>query len=366
MKKIILITLISVQGVLIFSYGQNRRKTENVFIITLDGLRWQEVFTGADSLLITNKTFVKDPVGLSATYWAETATERRATLMPFLWKDLARQGQIYGNRNYRNNVNVTNTMWFSYPGYNEILCGYADDTRIKTNNKILNPNVTVLEYINRDQKFNGKVAAFGSWDVFPYIINEERSGVPVNAGFEKATGSSLSEKEKILNELQDEVPSPWATVRLDAFTHHFLMEHLRKHTPKVVYVAYGETDDFAHDGKYDAYLRSARQSDAFIKQLWQYVQSTPAYKDKTTFIITTDHGRGTIPLDAWRNHGREVAGADQIWFAVIGPDTPPAGEIKTAGQVYQNQFAKTVAAFLGIDYKSVSPIGEVIKGVVKK
>lgn len=357
--------LIGLQGILIFSHAQNKRKTENVFIITLDGLRWQEVFTGADSLLITNKTFVKDPVGLNTTFWAETSQERREVLMPFFWSVLARQGQIFGNRKYGNNVNVTNTMWFSYPGYNEILTGYADDARIRTNNKVLNPNVTILEYLNKDPKFKGKVAAFGSWDVFPFIINEERSGVPVNAGFEKAVGT-LSDNEKFLNQLLDEVPSPWSTVRLDAFTHHYLLEHLKQETPKVVYISYGETDDFAHDGKYDAYLKSARQTDNFIKQLWEYTQSTPAYKDKTTFIITTDHGRGSTPLDAWKNHGRDVPGADQIWFAVMGPDTPPTGEMKKRGQFFQNQFAKTAAAFLGVDYKTVSPVGDIVNGVIKK
>jgi hypothetical protein len=201
-------------------HSQNRR-TENVFILTLDGLRWQELFTGADSTLIVNKSFVKDPVGLNTQFWADTPEARRKLLMPFFWETIAKQGQLYGNRNYGNYVNVSNTMWFSYPGYNEILCGYPDDARIRTNNKILNPNVTVLEYLNRDSRFKGKVAAFGSWDVFPFIINEERSGIPVNAGFEKSEGTEISTREKFLNELQDQVPSPWATVRLDAFTHHY-------------------------------------------------------------------------------------------------------------------------------------------------
>jgi hypothetical protein len=365
MKKSILISLICIPGILICSHAQNKLKTENIFIITLDGLRWQEVFNGADSMLITNKTFVKDPVGLNTTFWAETGRERRTVLMPFFWNVLAKQGQLYGNRKYKNNVNVTNTKWFSYPGYNEILSGYADDARIKTNNKILNPNVTVLEYLNKNPEYIGKVAAFGSWDVFPYIINEDRSGIPVNAGFEKAKGA-LSEKEKFLNQLQDEIPSPWSTVRLDAFTHHYLIEHLKKEAPKVVFISYGETDDFAHDGKYDAYLKSARQTDSFIRLLWEFVQTTPVYRDKTTFIITTDHGRGTIPLEAWKNHGDDVPGADQIWFAVIGPDTPAMGEIKKPGQFYQNQFAKTAAAFLGVEYKSASPVGDVIGGAIRK
>lgn len=203
--------------------------------------------------------------------------------------------------------------------------------------------------MNNTPEFKGKVAAFGSWDVFPFIINESRSGVPVNAGYEKATGD-LSEREKLLNEMQSQIPQEWGSVRFDAFTHHYAFEYLKKHQPRVVYIAYGETDDFAHDGRYDAYLKSAWQSDQYIKQLWDWVQSNTRYKDKTTFIITTDHGRGTVPIATWRSHGKDIRGADQIWIAVMGPDTPPLGEFQTAGQLYQNQVARTAAAFLGVDY----------------
>jgi len=362
MKKIytILLLLAVTQWV-----SAQKLKTENIFIITLDGLRWQELFSGADSALITNKEYVSDPLDLKHRFWAETPDERRKILMPFFWNEISSKGQLYGNRYLGSKVDCSNYMWFSYPGYNEILCGFADDERIKSNNKIDNPNVTVLEFLNRMPAYKGKVAAFGSWDVFPYIINRTRSGIPVNAGFETASGSNLTEREKFLNELQPQIPSPWGGVRLDGFTHHYALEHIKKNKPKVVYISYGETDDFAHDGKYDAYLKSAYQTDKFIETLWKYVQTTPQYKDKTTFIITTDHGRGTIPLDTWKSHGTKIDGAGEIWMAVIGPDTPALGEVKDVSQYYQNQVAKTAAAFLGIEYTNEKPVGNVISPMIK-
>lgn len=344
-------------------FGQ--QKTENVFIITLDGFRWQELYTGADSALIGNKDYVRDTEELKSRFWKSTPQQRRQTLMPFFWSTIAKQGQLYGNRKYGNLVNCSNKMWFSYPGYSEILCGFADDARINSNDKIDNPNVTVLEFLNSTPEFKGKIAAFGSWDVFPFIINEKRSGVPVNAGYEKATGD-INEREKLLNEMQFQIPPEWGTVRFDAFTHHYAMEHLKKHTPRILYVAYGETDDFAHGGHYDSYLKSAWQTDQFIQQLWEWAQSHPQYKDKTTFIITTDHGRGTVPLDTWRGHGDEIEGADQIWMAVIGPDTPALGEVKSQRQYYQNQVAKTAAAFLRVDYKNERKVGEVVSAMMEE
>ena len=352
-------------AILSFPAFSQKSKTENIFIITLDGLRWQELFNGADSLLITNKAFVNDTTDLKERFWAKTGEERRKILMPFFWSTLASKGQLYGNRKFDNKVNCSNTMWFSYPGYNEILCGFADDERINSNKKINNPNVTVLEFLNKLPQYQGKVAAFGSWDVFPYIINEERSNVPVNAGFEKATGPKLTDREKFLNTLQDEIPGPWGSVRLDAFTHYFALEYLKKNHPRVLYVAYGETDDFAHDGKYDQYLRSARRTDQFIQDLWNWAQSQDQYRGKTTFLITTDHGRGTIPVETWRSHGDKIAGAGGIWLAVIGPDTPATGEQKNSAQHYQNQVAKTAAALLGVDYKNDKKVGEKISSALK-
>ncbi len=325
------------------------KATENIFLITLDGLRWQELFNGADSLLIDDSGYVDDPEALVEEFWHDDPLERRKMLMPFFWSTIASQGQLHGNRRHGSKVDCSNYMWFSYPGYSEILCGFADDERIKSNDKIQNPNVTVLEWLNNQKEFKGNVAAFGSWDVFPYIINEERSGVPVNAGFEKALDNP-TEKETFLNRLQDEIRGPWGTVRLDVFTHHYAMEYLRANSPRVLYVAYGETDDWAHGGDYDQYLKSARQTDAYIKELWDYAQSNAQYRGKTTLIITTDHGRGTHPKRTWRDHGTRIPDAGQIWIAAVGPGFAALGEVKEEQQSYQNQVARTVVELLGKEY----------------
>lgn len=348
MKKISLLLL------LITSFISAQDKDQKVILITLDGLRWQELFTGADEKLVANKEYVANPEGLKRMFWKETPEERRTALFPFVWNFVAESGQIHGNRNVGSKVNLTNTMWFSYPGYNEILTGAADDVNIKSNDKIYNPNITILELLNNTADFKNKVAAFGSWDVFPFIINDERSGIPVNAGFRNAEGD-LTEKEEFLNQLQTEIPSPWGSVRLDAFTHHYAKEYIQKEHPKVVYISYGETDDFAHDGHYEAYLKSAHTTDSFIKDLWEYVQADPFYKDNTIFIITTDHGRGTTPLKTWRSHGRDIKGADEVWLIAFGANVNTLGEVKHDEQLYSNQIAPTILNILNtkIDTKTM-------------
>ncbi|WP_053975872.1 alkaline phosphatase family protein [Mangrovimonas xylaniphaga] len=345
MKRI----LLSV-GVLLLSMStvkaQTKTDTPKVVVITMDGLRWQELFSGADVKLVENKKYVDNPKRLKTEFWRENPNERRATLMPFVWGQVAKMGQIHGNRNLGSYVNLTNNMWFSYPGYNEILTGKADDEHITSNEKINNPNVTFLERLQNTSAYNGKIAAFGSWDVFPYIINEERSGIPVNAGFKTAKGDSLSQKELFLNELQPEVPSPWDSVRLDAFTAGYAVEYMKREHPEVVYVAFGETDDFAHDGEYDSYLKAARNTDGLIKKLYDFTQQDDFYKDNTVFIISTDHGRGEKPVDDWRNHGRKINGADQVWMIVFGQGVEALGEVSSEERLFTNQIAPTVLEIL--------------------
>ena len=169
---------------------KNKATNPKIILITLDGLRWQDLYTGADPLLIANSAYVEDTTELKEHFWKDSPVKRREALMPFFWTEVVKMGQLHGNRALNSKVDVTNTLWFSYPGYNEILTGKADDDRITSNDKRNNPNKTILELSNNLPQYKGKVAAFGSWDVFPYIVNEERSGVPVNAGFELATKST--------------------------------------------------------------------------------------------------------------------------------------------------------------------------------
>lgn len=291
MKKVLLFFCFTIWAVVACA----QQKTENVILITLDGFRWQELFGGAEQRLIS-KDFVSDSAGVVKKFWAETPEQRRQRLLPFFWGTVAKEGQLYGNRQYKNFVNVSNNQWFSYPGYSEILCGFADNERIHSNDKMDNPNTNVLEVINQQKDFKGKVAAFSSWDVFPNIINTGRSGVPVNAGIVEAKGN-LTEREKWTNELMHQVPNPLGDVRLDAFTFHYALEYLKKNNPRVLYIAFDETDDFAHGGKYDLYLHAAQYTDGFIKALWEWCQSNEKYRNKTTFIITTDHGRGCDKKD---------------------------------------------------------------------
>jgi len=75
-------------------------KTQNVFLIVSDGLRWQEIFTGADSLLMNHEHggIWDNEDTLRRAFWRATPAERRAALFPFLWGTVAKSGQLIGNQ----------------------------------------------------------------------------------------------------------------------------------------------------------------------------------------------------------------------------------------------------------------------------
>lgn len=326
-----------------------KTKTQNVILVMTDGLRWQEVFTGAEAILMTKENGgVSDAEGLKKMYWRESAEERRRALMPFLWTVMAQKGQVYGNLELGSNAYVTNGHNFSYPGYSETLCGFADP-RIDSNDKIPNPNVTVLEWLNKKPAFRGKVAAFAAWDVIPFVINAGRAGFPVNAGYDPFT--AISPRLEFLNLLKAETPHVWEDEPFDVIPFHTALEYVKARKPRVLYLSLGETDDWAHGGNYTEYLNATHRVDAYLKMLWDTVQSMPAYRDKTTLIFSPDHGRGEAPL-TWKSHGEKVPDSKNIWMAFLGPDTPALGERKQIPAVTQSQVAATLAAFLGEDYAS--------------
>lgn len=355
MKRIILL-MFALQTLHVFS-----QKIENIIIITTDGFRWQEVFKGMDSAIANNGKFNQgDSAGIFSKYWADDVNERRKKLLPFLWSTIEKNGQVYGNRSLGNNVNVANPYWFSYPGYNEIFTGYPD-TLVNSNDYQPNPNTTLLEFFNKLDKYKSKVAAFGAWNAFERILNTYKSGVPVFNAFNlQVTKNETYEQWQFRNMLKDSYKPFGEEECLDVFTHYQAMNWLQTKKPKVLYISYGETDEWAHEGRYKDYLNAANMVDKWINDLWAYVQRTPAYKNKTALFITVDHGRGDKQKEKWTSHNAKIEGADEIWFAVMGPGISAKGEVKQPAQFYQKQFAQTIAHMLGLHFSCEHPVGEKI------
>lgn len=314
-------------------------------MIALDGMRWQEIFGGIDSSLMNDPSYTQEKGFMKKTFW-DTDPLVSKKLFPFLWHIIASQGQLYGNRNIGNFANVANPYRLTYPGFSETLTGIPD-TAVKGNALVKSHNPNVLEFIDAQPAYNDQVAAFTTSMLFPYILNKWRNTLFINAdddslAFPGPVMQLLNDMEKLSAKPTGERP--------DLLTYFAGREYLKTRHPKLLYIALGETDAFAHDGSYDQYIGAAHAEDAMIADLWRLLQSLPQYKNKTTLILTCDHGRGSHNKQDWRDHGVAIKESGEIWIAAIGPDTSPGGEITDKTQVWQGQLAATMAALLGLTY----------------
>jgi len=327
-------------------------KTKNLILVTADGLRWQEIFSGIDPILMNrDDTGMKDADDLRDSLWADSPEKRRRLLMPFLWTKLVPNGVLFGNAERKAAVTLRNQHRFSYPGYSEILTGRPQDDVIDSNALRPNPSRTVLEILRERWALpRSKVALFGSWSIFAGIGARDPESITMNAGFQRLEIDGASPRLKELSRLQFEILTPWRTVRHDYITFEMATEYLKTAQPRALYIALGEIDDWAHNRRYDRVLETARYFDDCLRQLWEIVQSDPNYRDQTTLLVATDHGRGSTPAD-WHGHGGKVKEAGRVWIAAIGPDTPARGEAAKAPNITQSDIAPTMLELAGLDYQ---------------
>lgn len=308
--------------------GQNR-----LIFVTIDGVRWQELFHGAASRVIDDPRRTPDRARVRKAYLTNQPAE---ALTPFLHSVEKEGGVLLGNRDKNYCMRVGNRYWFSYPGYNEMLTGKTD-TWANTNDPVVNPDITILEWLNAMPGYAGKVRAYATWDNFRNILNQKRSRIPVNDPSSPLPAS---------------VPA-----KGDARTQALALQSLRTEDPRVLFVGFGETDEVAHEGHYDRYLEALHAADGYIRELWQAAQADPHWAGHTTLIVTTDHGRGLADLDNenWRRHSSGIdaagvfhpedswPGSDQTWAAYLGP-RPVEPTAKPAEQLWPCSTTSQVAA----------------------
>lgn len=324
--------------IVVKNFSQNVSSSPNIILITSDGLRWQEVFKGFDAKIgwnIDNETILK--------YQSYSADSSRQKLMPFFWNTLVPNGNLYGNRSYKNTINTKNYHRFSYPGYSELLCGYFDPS-VNSNKKTYNKNVSVLETLNSSNQYSGKVAVFSSWEVFPYILNEPRSKIYVNAGWEKITEGNLNEKILKLNKGNENPPLWKGETRYDDLTWNMAIEYIKANHPKIMMISLDDTDASGHKGAYKSYLNAINQLDQYLSEIWHLIQTDPFYNGKTYLLITTDHGRGSTKK-TWMKHGLLPASSGEIWLYEFGPTLKPHGELVCKSKDYQASIAHKIMAY---------------------
>jgi hypothetical protein len=96
---------------------------------------------------------------------------------------------------------------------------------------------------------------------------------------------------------------------------------LNQYHPKLTLINMLEVDVRGHQNEWPEYLQALKNTDQIAYELWNFIQNDSIYKDKTTLLITNDHGRH---LDGHKNgfveHGDNCEGCRKIYLVALGPD----------------------------------------------
>ena len=226
-------------GSLALSTAWGAPNERNIVLVTLDGVRTQELFGGLDEVIAGAPEAQSGIYEIDVTrkrYGGATAQMRREALMPFFWKTLAPAGMVLGNQALGSKVTVRNNQWFSYPGYSEILTG-APQPEVKSNDFVRYPHETVLEYVQRKLNLkSSEVAQIGSWDGFKYAASQ-KDGTFFMSGAYGLVPPELSTPEiDLLGRMRQQVIENWEESSNDALTFHIALRYLKQNKPRVLWL----------------------------------------------------------------------------------------------------------------------------------
>jgi len=340
--------------------------TRNVILVTLDGVRIQEIFAGLDETIAAHdeQQVYSEIAQQRQRFGGATGVARREALMPVFWRLLAPQGVVLGNPAHGNHVKVKNEVLWSTPGYTELMTG-RPRPEVVDNDNTRHAYRTALEVAREKLQLDySQVAEFGSWDGFKYAAASRDNAFLMIGAYDTLPPQLSTAEMDMLAGLRRQVMGLWEEGSDDTLTFRMALAYLEAHQPRVMWLALVNSDDWAHADRYDRYLWYLHLADSLLGELWNALQSMDQYRDKTSLIITTDHGRGQQGGD-WAEHEKTIPGSDDIWMAVIGPDTPDIGELTEEGTVYQGQVAATLLQLLGIDYRQLDeqaapPVAEAV------
>lgn len=306
---------------------------ENVILLMLDGVRWQEVYKGdAQGMIFRN-----------------------------LWRELAAEGLMFGNRDQGAPMTVSNGTNISLPAYQSIMAGFRQDCgsngcgRIRTE--------TLQERLLRE--LGGSrlgVATIASWEKIPHAVEHRAGATFVNAAFEPLADGTKDPELDEINLAQTRDLPLWKGARFDRYTWAHSMRYLARHKPRFLFISLNDADEWAHRGEWSRYVEALRQYDGYLRELVAALKSMGEYGQKTMLIVTTDHGRGEG--GNWKHHGWIWPSSRFVWMYARGARSAPSGSATQFTEYTHNDIRPTIEAALGIRPVSCSSCGQVITELV--
>lgn len=261
-------------------------ESPKLVLLTIDGVRWQEVFNGTDSHL-----------------YHKHGLEPRE-LLPNLYHYFVDNGSSFGKDSP---VVASGPAHISLPGYLEMMRG-TPTLDCFTNSCDLELHTTLLDFYD-------KAAVFSSWDTVRKATSTHVDKLVISSG--RNYRSQVFHDMKLPDNRDFECYVGHLDYRPDEFTIKSTFDYLSREKPHFLWVSLGDTDEYAHAGNYEDYIKSLKRFDFFVGEVIR------EYDENTVFIVTTDHGRS----QDWRHHSFDDE-SSRVWLMMHGAGVAHLGHVK--------------------------------------
>lgn len=305
------------------SNGLDAPTPYNVVLVTLDGVRWQELFGGTDPLL----------------------TAHPAPIFNGFWSAIAPRGQVYGNQRANSRMRVTNIANASLPGYTSI---YA----LRNPGCVTNfcGKVKVPTFVDRLKDELGVpksgIAVFASWSKMKLAVTSRDDVAVVEIG----PGAPHDDERDFRHPEGFELPAEKDRVlEFDRLTAPKAFAYLERERPRYLHIAMLDSDRFAHQKRYGKYVETLEAYDRMLVELVTRLDALGEYGRNTALIITTDHGRGI--WGEWGEHGPHVPASARVWaFVMLPPNAASELTLEASGarDFSHDDIRLTTEALLGL------------------
>ena len=303
--------------------------------MTIDGVRWQEVFGGVDEQLAHSAGMSKCEVLAGGE------------LMPNLHRHFVDRGVVIGAPGY-GQMEASGPNFISLPGYEEIFTGRTSSCTSNFCEHI--SQATLLDELHTDARLSpAELAVITSWRTIERAAASEDRSVTVSAGRNGgATRDHVrvnTAASKLLDQASGSSAYPgWLDYRPDRYTGALALQYVAAERPRFMFIGLGDTDEYAHRGNYRGYVDALKAADCFVGRLMDTLATLDDYGAETTVIVTTDHGRAA----GFTGHGGDAPESRRVWMFVAGGAVPALGFADTDRVVRLADIAPTIRRWMGV------------------
>jgi hypothetical protein len=290
----------------------------HVVVVAIDGVRWQEVFRGVDPSL------TRAPSSTTTESMGATDT------VPVLHQIACARGVLLGNDDSR--VFVSSPTTVSLPGYSELFGGRTPTCAHNECPPTREP--TLLDaWQQRDS--TATLAVISSWAKIPRVAAMDRSNLLITAGRRSTQKLDPFRSDPVFDAALRSGRTAHAApgiddYRPDRYTAEVGLRLLELAQPSFLFLGLGDTDEYAHQGDYGAYLEALRFADSIVGRVERWLTEQQHQGKRTLLVVTTDHGRAA----SFRHHTNSKEAA-RIWMLWSGSSIrargyPATGDIRLA------------------------------------